>query len=147
MAQRGCPITRRRTLITNQMGVPFVVRYLTTNGKSNSCRAPSPFALRYRRVNGDRIRVVGQPQNGFFHRRNPMLPQRFFTEGFHRHSASFARCCALQEGFSFENRGIQGGRIRPEKAGGWTSVTSSFPELRVLFAHEMRSVLNSTKGR
>ena len=36
------------------------VEPLTTNGKSNRSGNQSPFALRYRRVKGNRIRVVGQ---------------------------------------------------------------------------------------
>jgi len=32
--------------------IPFMVRYLTTNGKSNTYGLYEPFALRYRRVNG-----------------------------------------------------------------------------------------------
>ena len=35
------------------------VEPLTTNGKSNGHRTLSPFALRYRRVNGDQISVIG----------------------------------------------------------------------------------------
>jgi len=50
---------------TGQSGPPFVVRYLTTNGKSKRYRTPSPFALRYRRVNGDQALVIAQALRDF----------------------------------------------------------------------------------
>jgi len=37
---------------------PFVVRYLTMNKKSDSDRGLSPFAPRYRRVNGNQILLI-----------------------------------------------------------------------------------------
>jgi hypothetical protein len=59
----------------SQIGLSFMVRYpfdvlravsqvepLTTNEKPTTYRALFPFALRYRRVNGDLILVIGQTQ-------------------------------------------------------------------------------------
>jgi thermitase len=39
---------------------PFMVRYLTMNGKADTCRNSPPFTLRYRRVNEGRPRIVEQ---------------------------------------------------------------------------------------
>jgi len=41
-----------------------MVRYLTTNGKSNIYRGWFPFALRYRRANKGQTRVLGQVRGG-----------------------------------------------------------------------------------
>jgi nitrogen fixation/metabolism regulation signal transduction histidine kinase len=50
-------VSRERALGQNLLTIeplakllPFVVRYLTTNGNSTRCSCKSPFALRYRRV-------------------------------------------------------------------------------------------------
>jgi hypothetical protein len=61
----GYPTTKIDTLARRQTLVPFMVRYLTTNAKSKSYRILSPFALRYRRVNGGKILVIGQPHGWF----------------------------------------------------------------------------------
>jgi hypothetical protein len=41
---------------------PFMVRYLTMNGKSKTWSISPAFALRYRRVKAAQIPVVGQPR-------------------------------------------------------------------------------------
>jgi hypothetical protein len=47
-----------------------MVRYLTTNVKSNGYRIPRPFALRYRRAKGVDFLVLGQPPIRLFQRGN-----------------------------------------------------------------------------
>ena len=55
-SRQVCPPRKK-----SQPRIPFMVRYLTTNGRSDGYGPYRPFALRYRRVNGtfyERIKFV-----------------------------------------------------------------------------------------